>query len=98
MWTAKLKNGQIATETGSKWVDIKGDIETLSFDYNDTKIDLPPINGKIKGFVQYKSGSASLLGGPIEIESQTIGVILDNGTKLLLRFHFKNNKIETIVE
>jgi len=94
MWSATLTNGQTATELTHKWSDIKGDILALSYDYRGVVINLPPA----KGFIQYKSASASLLGGNVDIESQTIGFILENGTKILLRFHFKENKIETIIE
>jgi len=93
MWEAILKNGLKVSEMTSKWSDVKGAIERLSYIYNGTRLDLPPSTE----FIQYKSASASLFGGNIEIESQTIGFIL-NGKKILFRFYFKINKIDTIVE
>jgi len=98
MWIARLKNGLEATEMTHMWKDVKNDISTLSYVYNGTKIDLPPLNGRIKGYIQYKSGSASLLGGVVDVDSQTVGFILENGVKVLLRFYLKTNKIETIIE
>jgi hypothetical protein len=93
MWIAILKDGSEVTEKTHKWSQIKDGINRLSYIYNGTRLDLPPSTE----FIQYKSASASLFGGNIEIESQTIGFIL-NGKKILFRFYFKINKIETIVE
>ena len=94
MWKAILKDGTKATELSHKWSDIKRDIDRLSFDYNGTVVVLPPSNE----YYQYKSASAALSGEKVDIDSQTIGFRLNNGQKLLLRFHFKINKIDTIIE
>ena len=98
MWTATLKNSTQATEMTHKWSEIKRDIETLSYVYNGIEINLPSLNGKIKEFIQYKSASASLSGGEIQVESQTVGVVLENDIKILLKFYMKENKIKMIVE
>ena len=98
MWKATLKDNSEVDESNQAWSGVKKDIKTLSYDFKGTEVILPPINGKIKEFVQYKSASASLSGGSIEVDSQTVGFVLDNGTKVMLKFHFNGNKIDIIVE
>ena len=93
MWTAKLKNGQIVSETTHKWSEVKERIDRLSYIYNGTTVNLPPSSE----YIQIKSASASLTGGEIEVESQTVGFKVGD-KKILLRFNFKDNKIETIIE
>jgi len=98
MWKAILKNNTQATEISHKWSDIKKDIETLSYDYNGVEVNLPALNGKIKEYLQFKSASASLSGGAIDVESQTVGVILKDGTKISVKFSMKEKKINVVVE
>lgn len=93
MWEAVLKDGSIVAESTHKWTQIKNDIESLSFDYNGTTVNLPPSNE----FIQYKSASASLMGGKAEIESQTVGFKVGEN-KVLLRFDFKSKKVNILVE
>jgi len=98
MWKAILNSGEKVNETTHRFSKIKNDISSLSFDYSGSEVILPPLNGKFKEFLQFKSGSASLSGGEISVDSQTIGAVLQDDTKILLKFSMKENKIEMIVE
>ena len=98
MWSAILNNGLKVDESSQAWSGVKKDIKTLSCSFKGLEVILPPLNGKIREFVQWKSASASLSGGPIEVESQTVGIVLNDDTKILLKFNLKSNKIDVIVE
>lgn len=93
MWEATLKNGTKASEMTHKWREIKNDIDTLICHYNGTVLIFPPSDE----YIQYKTASASLMGGQVDVESQTIGYVL-NGKKTLFRFDFKSKKVNIIVE
>ena len=98
MWSAILNNGLKVDESSRVWSGIKKDIKALSYSFGGVEVVLPPLDDKTKEYLQFKSASAPLSGGEISIESQTVGFRLDNGTKVLLKFNFKNNKTEIIVE
>lgn len=93
MWEATLKNGTKASETTHKWSEIKKDIDTLIYRYDGTEYVFPPSDE----YIQYKTASAPLTGGKAEIESQTVGCVLNN-KKIMLRFDFKNKKVNISVE
>jgi hypothetical protein len=48
--------------------------------------------------LQFKSASASLSGGAIDVESQTVGVVLKDGTKISVKFSMKEKKINVNVD
>jgi hypothetical protein len=93
MWKAILKGGKIVSEGNQKWSDVKNSIDRLFFEHNDFVFEFP----KSDQYIQYKTASASLSGGESELESQTIGCVVEN-KKFLIKFNVKNNIIQVLVE
>ena len=93
MWEATLNDGRQVSEKRHRWSDVKQNIKTLTYNYNGICFTFPPSNE----YIQYKTASASLAGGEAEIESQTIGIVID-AVKILTRFNLKENKIDVIAD
>ena len=94
-WIATLIDGRLVDEKTTKWSDIKGQVNNLSFVYRGTEYFLP----KCEEYMQAKTASAPLFGGEnVQIESRWIGGRLNNGQIIKLRFYENENKVTVETE
>jgi len=77
-WVARLADGSVIREGLGKW-DGKAVVE-LWLDIEGRVYSLPA--GK-KDWIQFKTGSAPVGGGPVTVESRTIGYV-ESGLMVLL--------------
>lgn len=78
MWKIRTKKGKLISENDAKWSEIKDDIDTMAMTTKDGKyIFLPP---HMEKYIQFKSASANMDGGNVQLESRVIGFKLGNNT------------------
>ena len=95
MWKAVLNDGSEVSEITAQWPDIKDRIASLSMLWQGAEYSLP--SGQ-KEYEHFKSGSCSIGGGPVTIESRTVGCRLDNGTMVRLRFKEDGSSVSVETE
>jgi len=90
MWNAKTRNGQEINEKNSQWSTISKDVCELSLiNKNNQTISLP---SNMPEYIQFKSASANMVGGNVEIESRVIGFTFNNMI-VCVRLDEKTNNI-----
>jgi len=95
-WIARLKNGQMAAERdGVLWSSIKDQIAWLGLEDDAIPIISLP-NGQTQ-YTQGKTGSCSLIGGSVDIESRWVGFEMDDGKKIKIKRSESNGRIEVDV-
>ena len=77
-WKAVLADGRVVAEGTEKW-GVEG-VTELWIEYEGRVYRLP--EGK-KDWIQFKTGSAPVGGGPVTVESRTIGYVEDGLQHLL---------------
>jgi hypothetical protein len=92
MWKAKTKDGKEVSELNTAWGDIKDNIsELLLLTEKNQVICLP----KNLDYIQYKTASANLGGGSVQVESRTIGFkVGDKTVKVIVDEKTQNIRIE----
>jgi len=88
-WFGQTKDNQQAQEFTIGWNDVKDEMVSLGLNNNRQIIELP-MNME---YVQGKTASASLSGGPSTVESRFIGFILGNNI-VRIRVNEKTNNIK----
>jgi hypothetical protein len=95
MWKAKTKDGQEVSELNKGWSEIEDNVaELLLITKQNQIIYLPKNMGK---YVQFKTGSADIGSGHVQIEGRTIGFKLGNNI-VLLRIDEKTNNIRVEIQ
>ena len=88
-WFGQTKDNEQAQEFTMGWDSIKNDLVSLGLNNNRQIIELP-MNME---YVQGKTASAPLSGGPATIESRFVGFIKNN-IKIIVRVDEKTNNIK----
>lgn len=95
IWKARLKDGREISELNSKWEDVKDNIVDLLMITNSNQIISLPKN--MDSYIQFKTASAEMSNGNIEIESRVIGYIQRNNI-VKIRVNEKTNNISVEIK